>query len=161
MKKMLCLLVVVLMLTALFAVPASAVTCDRCSRNSYKCYYGPTTMQCVTDDVNQLSYTITGANACQCIKDTGSMIDVYHTVAVGSSSYTNEFHALRRDQYDTDPTHGSLVQKKWCKPGSAIPIESLSRNYRYNIKARGNTNHNMYDGLNTITINGWYRVNYR
>lgn len=146
-------------LMAAFATSASAY-CSNCSSIG-RCGFSNARLQTTSTAWQDLNF-VRSTNACECRKTTGSKIDVYHNVVNGSNAYTNEFHALRR-QVQSAWTTGTLTQKKWVTTGGAYPIDGVTANYNYfyNVKARGNTNHSMYDGMNSIEVSGWYAVNVR
>lgn len=163
MKKLCCLLLTLCFLMGMVSMAQAATwgpTCGNCIQSGDRrgrINFGPIDLQSYNDTELRFLRTV---NSCYCLKSVGTELHVSHTVQVGSSAYTNKFHAVRRGVAG-DYTSGSLVGYKWAAPvgGNGIPISGISKGYYYNVKARGNTNHSMYDGLNTITITGSYAVN--
>ncbi len=88
------------------------------------------------------------------LKDCGAdnhAVFVRHYVPHDTMPYTNLFRVCKVDE---DGSVLSVHGEKWCTPGLNVPISSddIEMNEYYTVKARGNTMHYEYDGVERIEL---------
>lgn len=102
------------------------------------------------------TYTAAPAKEFKSNSNTNGRIYVYSHDDVDTTEYTNHFRGQEVNG-STRSNHGS----KWVTQYAEIPIENsniVSGKY-YSISARGNTNYSNYDGIDNITLSGYFLAN--
>lgn len=152
MKKFVAFVLAMVMVFSLAATVASADG-DVCSKHSGMHHSFQKNLS-----TNGTSFTVLANPACERTKQTNDQrIYVYHCTHVGVADMTNLFIPFESPD---GVSMGSNRGSKWVTPELKIPIRSdnTKEDMRYNVKARGNTDHAL-SGYTTITVSGYYSVN--
>lgn len=147
------LLSAALLMTMLLTVSMTALADNSCCQHPTNMHHDFEFSElCSTEAKTMRMMSSAGCERLKAIDD--QRIYVYHTTYRGVSNMTNYF--VPTAPFDMSTTFGS----KWVTPGMKIPIRSdkTKTGLRYNVKARGNTDHAL-SGYNTISVDGYFSVN--